>query len=448
MSGLSSGIMAVALADVASAQTPRLPGIGGLGSSFDLLSADRDGIESAIGNLFVMDYTKTTEDGKYMIPEGVLAGEDPECDRDILTQSWMSQHEYDSTKNDGIIIGGDFGRFSGSYSHQTKHVHNKLSKNTSTIAASRTQCRVYTVTLLPGYAELNPLFLEAIDMLPDTYYKDTEDVYHAFLETWQTHVLTRCRLGGVMEQITATNKIYRHKHSEDELENEIKASFIISIDKTHSHDVVVDDEFEHDTSFEGVEAHGGQMQPDDQWATWAQSVQQLQSPACVDWSAVEMPDVLLPPWSPEGLPQAAKVSALRAAVAEWFFRPGCTDVTALNFNESALTNDTSCVFPPPEDCDKKVQKCFDRCEDNYKGKVTKKGTDAENCAKGCADVSGGKVIDHGKYCPGVSIYSRIDVCRDECDEASEGGNKKRIKQCQFGCGYWSNATATPPPLVV
>jgi hypothetical protein len=224
---LGRATMASILADLASAQgLPRLPGIDALGSSFDLLTASRDGLYTVASNVFNMDYTAMTDDGNYMIPYGVLTGRDPECDRDIVTQSWMTQHEYDKTRNDGIIIGGGFGPLSGSYSKQTMHVHNKFSQNTTTVAASRTQCRVYTVTLLEGYAGLNPLFIDALQKLPETY---DEDVYQEFLVRWQTHVLTRCRLGGTLEQITATNKIYRKTHSEDKLEQETQASFIISI---------------------------------------------------------------------------------------------------------------------------------------------------------------------------------------------------------------------------
>lgn len=135
--------------------------------------------------------------------------------------------------------------------------------------------------------------------------------------------------------------------------------------------------------------------------------------------------------------------ALRAAVTKWFARPGCTNVTALNYNASALQNDDSCEFPPPEDCDEKVQACFDRCEKKFGGKVSKKGSNAENCAKGCADMDGGKVTDHGKYCPGIPIGSRIDDCMNECQHASESGKKKRIRDCQYGCGYWSNSTHQP-----
>jgi len=81
--------------------------------------------------------------------------------------------------------------------------------------------------------------------------------------------------------------------------------------------------------------------------------------------------------------------------------------------------------------------------DKYGGKVTKKGSAAENCAKGCVDMDGGKIKDHGLYCPGIPAGSRIDQCMDECDYASQDGNKKRIKECKYGCGYWSNTTQLP-----
>jgi len=238
-----------------------------------------------------------------------------------------------------------------------------------------------------------------------------------------------------MEQLTETNKLYRKTHTEDKYENEVKASFIISIDKTHGHDQQVDKEFEHDTTYEGVEAHGGRMAPDDQCASWAQSVQELESPACLDWSAVEMPDVLLPPWSPEGLVLAAKVPALRAGLAAWFARPGCTDIMASNYNATALTNDTSCVFEP---CNEMIQACFDRCEKKYHSKISKDQSDAYYCAKGCADMHGGKVRNHYEYCPGVSNTTRFDTCMGECEGASSSDDA--IKHCQYGCGYWVNST--------
>lgn len=87
------------------------------------------------------------------------------------------------------------------------------------------------------------------------------------------------------------------------------------------------------------------MAADDQWASWAQSVQDLKSPACLDWTAIEMPDVLLPPWSPAGNPASSRVPALRAALKDWFDRPGCRDPNALNFNASALQDDGSCSYP-------------------------------------------------------------------------------------------------------
>lgn len=149
-----------------------------------------------------------------------------------------------------------------------------------------------------------------------------------------------------MEQQSITEKNYLNTHDETKIESESKKAFVISIDSSHSQDIVVDQDFEDATNEEGIVAHGGIMATDDQWASWAQSVQQLESPACLDWTAIEMPDVLLPPWSPANIAASSRVDALRAALQDWFDRPGCTDPTAVNYNPSALQDDGSCRNMP------------------------------------------------------------------------------------------------------
>merc|ERR1712070_226241 len=123
-----------------------------------------------------------------------------------------------------------------------------------------------------------------------------------------------------------------------------EASFIISIDSKHGSDVVVDQDFNESTYQESIIAYGGIIAEDDQWVDWANSVQHLESPQCLDWTAIEMPDVLLPPWSPPGQAGADRVDSLRAALQDYFDRPGCNDPKAVNYNVSALSDDGSCQY--------------------------------------------------------------------------------------------------------
>ena len=59
------------------------------------------------------------------------------------------------------------------------------------------------------------------------------------------------------------------------------------------------------------------------------------------------------------------------------------------------------------------------------------------CAKGCAEMKGGKVIDRDKYCR-VAIENRLSQCNAECSGASSYQDKRDI--CLFGCMFWDQST--------
>ena len=80
-----------------------------------------------------------------------------------------------------------------------------------------------------------------------------------------------------------------------------------------------------------------------------------------------------------------------------------------------------------------MKQCFARCEKEYGGKVTNKGSDAENCAKGCAGMEAGKVTDYNKIC-GLPLAQRLSTCQSDCKSASS--NPQRVADCNYGCGFW------------
>lgn len=91
--------------------------------------------------------------------------------------------------------------------------------------------------------------------------------------------------------------------------------------------------------------------------------------------------------------------------------------------------------PPAGDCAALVSKCFSRCEKKYGGKISDIGSAAENCAKGCAGMSKGKVIDHDQIC-GLPVAQREVSCQRGCKTSST--HPDRIADCEYGCGFWSN----------
>lgn len=94
------------------------------------------------------------------------------------------------------------------------------------------------------------------------------------------------------------------------------------------------------------------------------------------------------------------------------------------------------------------EECIDRCVDQY-GDTLSLG-DSYYCAKGCAGMSGGAVVNPTKYCS-VDEAGRYGYCLGECENASDVESRRAF--CRYGCGFWevvatpttSDPTPTPTP---
>ena len=99
------------------------------------------------------------------------------------------------------------------------------------------------------------------------------------------------------------------------------------------------------------------------------------------------------------------------------------------FGESDSVSPASCFQHAPSGCD--VDACFSRCVQKYGGSIE---TGAYSCAKGCASMSNGKVVDKDKLCKYSSGPERYSACVRGCADA--GKSTKTLQQCQYGCVYW------------
>jgi len=134
----------------------------------------------------------------------------------------------------------------------------------------------------------------------------------------------------------------------DMTSHEANIKFFISIDTKSSKTVTVDQAWELDTSMTAVEAHGGTMATDDQWASWADSVQQFSNPACLDYTAIDLSELMSPAWTKDA-ELNSRAAEMETAIRAFYNRTGCTDITASNYNASALVDDGSCVAKYPVD---------------------------------------------------------------------------------------------------
>ena len=64
-----------------------------------------------------------------------------------------------------------------------------------------------------------------------------------------------------------------------------------------------------------------------------------------------------------------------------------------------------------------VDSCFDRCADKYERPNVNTHELTYYCAKGCAEMKGGKVKDKDKLCK-IDKEDRLSQCNTDCKRAS------------------------------
>lgn len=89
-----------------------------------------------------------------------------------------------------------------------------------------------------------------------------------------------------------------------------------------------------------------------------------------------------------------------------------------------------------------IEECFARCTTQYDGILSDQSGTAYYCAKGCAAMGDGEVIDATKYCS-VDPVSRQGFCNDECQYASSQAYLQNA--CYFGCEFWELPPLAPSP---
>ena len=83
--------------------------------------------------------------------------------------------------------------------------------------------------------------------------------------------------------------------------------------------------------------------------------------------------------------------------------------------------------------------CLARCDRIYRTGGTWKvpGSLAENCAKGCAGITQGKITDETRWCS-LPKHARRQKCTAGCTSASSDENKQAA--CRTGCHFWRSST--------
>ena len=322
-----------------------LPGSQHVGQAIDILTATRYGFSRSAGNIFKLVFNCSTNafaPDEYSYPWGVQQPAPlPECQRMVRTLSVQTSEQYQHESTEDIAIGGKFKSFAGKYAVSSKEVRSHLSNRKETVSESWTRCVKYELTILPGYAEFDPFFVTSVKALPEKFSAENADVFFNFFDQWNTHVVTRCFVGGAMAERAYTEEAYTKDHSMEELKREASASFLIGIDSTSSSSTTVDKEFKQDTTFTGMETFGGTPSSDNQWVEFMKSVMGFRNPVCLDFKAVDLAELMMPPWTSHA-ELHLRAAAVRQAMVHYFYRPGCTNPLFPNYDERALQDDGSC----------------------------------------------------------------------------------------------------------
>jgi hypothetical protein len=93
-----------------------------------------------------------------------------------------------------------------------------------------------------------------------------------------------------------------------------------------------------------------------------------------------------------------------------------------------------------EPCD--LDGCFARCTAKYNGSMTGNSTgDTYFCAKGCAGMSGGAVVNAMSFC-NEPEQSRYSFCLSKQTTSGCSEHKEEVNMCKFGCQFWKKTALT------
>ena len=149
---------------------PHVPGVSGVGATFDLLYAGRDGIDKSFATAFTYNFTRRTVDGKYTMPYGMIQGNTGgTCAREITSHSYENQEDYTTDTTSAVSISGGpaaattgGAKLSGSFTATNRNLFQKIADRKFAASMGRTKCTMYELSLLSGYAEINPLIAEKV----------------------------------------------------------------------------------------------------------------------------------------------------------------------------------------------------------------------------------------------------------------------------------------------
>ena len=339
-----SAVLLVGMLSAVLANPPPLPGAELVGQAVDILTTTRFGYSRSAGSMLQLNYNMTTQafDKEYAYPWGTHQPSPiSECELSVATLSVKTMEDYQKQTTEEIKVGAHFKSFTGSYSHSTQDVREQLSKDSLWVSVSRTLCVKYQLTLEPGFAQWDPMFLQELKALPLKFNRTSPAAYFSFFDRWNTHIITGCSVGGAESEVIYTKSSYTKDHTEHDLNVQARASFIASIDKTASSKTTVDKEFSEQSTFVGIESHGGAPTDDKQWPAFAQSVMAFTNPVCLNPTLADFAELMMSPWTADG-DLHARAPEMQEAMLQYFHRPGCMNPLFPNYTARALQEDGSC----------------------------------------------------------------------------------------------------------
>ncbi len=323
-----------------------LPGSGLVGTSFSLLEGYT--LESIKGSLF--NYTFNTEqtssNGKYLLSDNLIQIDFPYCSKisNLFTTQTLSTYKEKLNRKSGVS--GGFKGFTGSYSKTTEDIREKLQKEKMHVSYAEAVCSQYMIKLKPNDPSFASWYIDELNQLPNKFEENTKKQYYDFFDAYGDSVITSCAVGGRLEQRSYINNSYMQFNNQNSVENEVKAKFFISIDKSSHQNNESSQEFELNSSSTGIFTFGGIWpESEENWASWIKSIQNLQNPACATWDALPIWQVL------RKSSQFERISyELETAHKEYLNRRGCTNINAINFDSHALVEDGTCDLKKIENC--------------------------------------------------------------------------------------------------
>lgn len=170
-----------------------VPGSDSIMQTFNLLDPQRKGYQIIKLNY---KYGEVTIDQRYNIPDEIQYGPNTMCYQQVATSVSTTYEQYKESISSQYGIGGEFKKFSFSYSKSSSQAKEAIDKYEESVEYNEAVCYNYNLQFYKG--KLSERFVDIVLDLPNEFNNSTKEEFFEFFDVNGDHVFTKCNMGGLL----------------------------------------------------------------------------------------------------------------------------------------------------------------------------------------------------------------------------------------------------------